>query len=232
MSDTLIGTLNEKPLHAALKAWYAQPGDQFEVAIDGFVVDIVRGDLLIEIQTRSFTAMKRKLRKLTQTHPVRLVYPIAQEKWITKLEKDGVTEGKRRKSPKRGRLIEIFAELVSFPDLLAHPNFTLDVLLTQEEEVRHYDPKRGWRRQGWITDERRLIQVIASHQYETVADILHLLPSNLMMPFTTADLATATGQSRNIARRMAYCLRKMGGITPVGKQGNAILYERTRDSRQ
>ena len=42
-----IGTLNEKPLHAALKAWYAQPGDRLEVAVDGFVVDIVRGDLLI-----------------------------------------------------------------------------------------------------------------------------------------------------------------------------------------
>ena len=27
-----IGLLNEKPLHASLKQWYAQPGDQFEVA--------------------------------------------------------------------------------------------------------------------------------------------------------------------------------------------------------
>ncbi len=34
-----IGLLNEKPLHASLKEWYAQPGDQFEVPVDGFVID-------------------------------------------------------------------------------------------------------------------------------------------------------------------------------------------------
>ena len=50
-SMNTIGTLNEKPLHAALKDWCARPGDQFEVFVDGFVVDIVRGNLLIEIQT-------------------------------------------------------------------------------------------------------------------------------------------------------------------------------------
>ena len=32
-----IGLLNEKPLHAALKEWYAQPEDRFEVSVDGFV---------------------------------------------------------------------------------------------------------------------------------------------------------------------------------------------------
>lgn len=39
-----IGLLNEKSLHASLKQWYAQPGDRFEVAVDGFVIDIVRND--------------------------------------------------------------------------------------------------------------------------------------------------------------------------------------------
>ncbi len=37
-----IGTLNEKPLHASLKMWVAEPGDQFEVRIGRFVADIVR----------------------------------------------------------------------------------------------------------------------------------------------------------------------------------------------
>jgi hypothetical protein len=29
-----IGLLNEKPLHASLKEWYAQPGDRFEEPAD------------------------------------------------------------------------------------------------------------------------------------------------------------------------------------------------------
>jgi hypothetical protein len=61
-----IGTLNEKPLHAALKVWYALPGDRLEVSVGGFIADIVRGDLLIEIQTRHLAAMKRKLHALAE----------------------------------------------------------------------------------------------------------------------------------------------------------------------
>ena len=65
-----IGTLNEKPLHAALKDWYAQPGDQFEVSVDGFVVDLVRGDLLVEVQTGNFAAIKRKVKALVKLYNV------------------------------------------------------------------------------------------------------------------------------------------------------------------
>ena len=35
-----ISTLNEKPLHAGLKEWYARPGDRIEVPVDGFLIDI------------------------------------------------------------------------------------------------------------------------------------------------------------------------------------------------
>jgi hypothetical protein len=81
---TCIGLLNEKPLHAALKAWCARAGDRMEVGVDGYVIDIVRGDLLLEIQTRNLAAIKAKLTNLVRGHRVRLIYPIAQEKWIVK----------------------------------------------------------------------------------------------------------------------------------------------------
>src|SRR5262247_2206815 len=103
-----IGLINEKPLHASLKQWYARPGDRFEVPVDGFVIDIVRDDLLIEIQTRNFSSIKAKLNKLTRSHHVRLIYQIVQEKWIVRLATgDGVRQV-RRKSPKRGRLEDLF----------------------------------------------------------------------------------------------------------------------------
>ena len=221
-----IGTLNEKPLHAALKEWYAQEGDQVEVSVDEFVVDIVRGDLLVEIQTTNFTAIKRKLAVLVSHHPVRLVYPIAREKWIVKLAKDRNGQLSRRKSPKRGAIEQVFGELVSFPHLLSSPNFSLDVLLIQEEEVRRFDGKRGWRRKGWVTLERRLLQVVDNRLFEKPTDMAALLPSGLVEPFTTSDLAAAIAKPRWLAQRMAYCLRGMDAIVPVDKRGNAILYIR------
>ena len=116
MANHQIGTLGEKNLHSALKEWYARPGDEFEVEVDGFHADILRGQLLIEIQTTNFSSQRRKLRILAETHPVRLVFPVAQEKWITRLGPDGTTELGRRRSPKKGKIFDIFKELVSIPD--------------------------------------------------------------------------------------------------------------------
>ena len=231
MTDTQtanqISTFNEKPLHAALKAWYARPGDRLEARVDGFIIDIVRDGLLIEIQTTGLASLRRKLLALVDDHRVRLVYPIPREKWIVKLAEDDHSAPSRRKSPKRGKIEDLFGELVSFPKLLAHPNFALDALLIQEEEVRRYDAKRGWRRRGWVTQERRLLQVVDQRRFSTPGDLGELLPSGLSEPFTTSGLARAIARPRRLAQRMAYCLREMGEIKAVGKQGNAILYARS-----
>ena len=77
-----IGVRQESSLHAALKEWYADPDDAVEVAVDGYQIDVISGELLVEIQTGNFSAMRVKLRRLLPAHPVRLVYPIAREKWI------------------------------------------------------------------------------------------------------------------------------------------------------
>lgn len=222
-----IATLNEKPLHAALKEWYREPGDLAEAPVEGFLVDLVRGVLLIEIQTRNLAAIRRKLRELSRNHPVRLVYPIAQEKWIVRLPEEGEEPLGRRKSPKRGVLDDVFEELVSLPRLLAHPRFSLEVLMIREEEVRRYDPNRAWRRHHWTIEERRLLEVLHAHLFEAPSDMRALLPDSVGEPFTTAELAEAIGRTRRRAQQMAYCLREIGQIVQVGRERNGILYKRS-----
>jgi hypothetical protein len=234
-SSPAIGVLNEQPLHAALKQWYAQPDGRTEVAVDGFVVDVVRGrnpfarredlarGLLIEIQIGNFSSIKRKMRQLTEHHALRLVYPIPREKWLLKMPKREGGEVERRKSPKRGRVEEMFKELVSFPALLSRDTFSLEVVFTREEELRHYDPDE-WRNRGWVTDERRLLEVVDRRLFERPTDALTVLPETLPEPFTTADLAEAMDGPRWLAQKMTYCLRKMGGIVQIGKRGRSKLY--------
>lgn len=223
MSNT-IGELNEKPLHAALKAWAAQPGDAFEVPVDGYVVDIVHGDQLIEIQTGGFTPLKPKLAALLPHHPVRVVFPVAEEKVIVRLTPDGEVLG-RRKSPKHGHALDAFVPLVSIVQYVVHPHFSLEVLLIREEERRIPHARRGWRRGGWVIHERCLLEVLQAQRFETAAAFAALLPAGLPQPFTTADLAAALGRSRGLAGRMAYCLREMGVLAPVGRRSSGILYE-------
>lgn len=213
-----IGTLAEMSLHAELKRRYAAPGDLIETIVDGFVIDVIHGDELIEVQTGDFGKMKRKLGRLLENHLVRVVYPIPLEKWILK-------EGKaRRKSPRRGRIEHVFLELVRFPRLVAHPNFSLEVLLTREEELQVEDGRGSWRRKGWSIADRRLVEVVQAYTFTNPADFRRLLPAALPRPFTTRQLADALGQPRYIAQKMAYCLREMDILATAGKRGHSYLY--------
>ena len=224
-ADHLIGTFRETGLHAALKQHYARPGDCLEVAVDGYIVDIVRDTELIEIQTHNFAALKRKLPRLLERHRVRLVYPIAQARWITRVKADRQTVIGRRKSPRRGALEDLFVELVSLPELVLHPNFTLEVALTHEEEIRCPRPVRRRRRaQPWSVCDRRLIEVIDTVVLATPADFGRFIPASLPAPFTSHELAQALQCPVYLAHKVTYCLRKMGVLTVVGKRQRAWLY--------
>lgn len=218
-----IGLLNEGPLHAALKRWYAQPGDRFEVPVEGFVIDIVRGDLLLEIQTGNVASIKAKLTRLVGSHRVRLVYPIAQEKWISRTANDDSDRVTRRKSPRRGRVEDVFWEIVGIPQLLTNPDLSLEVAMIREEEARRYVGKRRWRSGGWGTEERRLLEVVDRRLFERRSDWLALLPPALES-FTSGELAVAIGVRRELAQKMAYCLRQMGIVERIGRRGRANLY--------
>ena len=226
VKNHLIGVLGEKSLHANLKQWYFQPGDRLEQVIDGFHIDIVRNRLLIEIQTQNFSSIKRKLEALLKQFAVRLVLPIAKEKWIVRVAKDGTTQLGRRKSPKKGNIFQLFEELVSVPSLIKDRNFSIEVLFTLEEEIRRDDGLGSWRRKGWSIADRRLLEVVNSHIFEKSSDFLTLIPPFLPDPFSTKELAEYTNQPRWLAQKMAYCRRKMGAVEAEGKSGNSILYTR------
>lgn len=225
MSSPHIGALAETSLHADLKAWYAQAGDLLETPVDAFVIDIVRGEQLIEIQTGNFTAIRRKLQRLLDNHPITLVHPIARARWIVRQTAAGETLA-RRKSPARGRVEDVFWELVRIPGLLAHPNLTLEVLLIQEEQIWRDDGRGSWRRRHWSMYDRRLLAVLERATFVAPTDLLALLPPALPQPFTNQDLATALFCRPALAQKMTYCLRQLGVVEQVGKRGNAGLLQR------
>ena len=218
-----IGTLNEGALHAHLKDWYRRPGDRVEQIVDGFVVDLVRGELLVEIQTGSFAPLRRKLEQLTRRHRVRLVAPVPLLRTIVRLSDEGELLSARR-SPRRGRVEDIFNRLVSIPSLLCHPQFELELLLTHQDELRLYRHGRAFRRRGWVVVGRRLVSVEDRLRLTCPDDAARLLPRNLPALFDTAQLADAAAIERRLAQQMTYCLRAMGVLDTAGKRGNAIVH--------
>ncbi len=227
-SAPIIGLLNQRSLHAAIREWYARPGDLFEQKVDGFVVDIVRGDLLVEIQTANIAAIGRKLAALAAAHKVLLVFPIAAQKHIVRVTKAPHEELSRRLSPKRGTLHDLFSEFVRAAYLPKQKGFGLEVLLTYEEEIRCDDGKGSWRRKGVSITDRRLVEVVGSVPFPSRWDFLRFIPEGLEQPFTNRMLAEAAGVRLALAQRMTYSLKKMGVIAETGKRGNWLLFKRRR----
>jgi len=223
----------ETDLHAELKEWYGRNGGDKEQVVDGYIIDLVREDELVEIQTRSLGALKRKLASLLDGHVVRVVHPIALERWILRIDKSG-NKLSRRKSPRQGNILHLFDELVNLRSPLHHPNLKVEVVFVHEEQVWLDDGQGSWRRKHWSLADRRLLGVAGVRQFSFPDDYLELLPAGLSEPWTTADLAqslagaVSPASTRRLAGKMAYVLREMGLIQQVGKSGRAYLYAKSK----
>jgi len=220
-----IGTLKEKSLHAELKSWFKMPGDKVETTIDGYIIDIVRGELLIEIQTQNFSSIRKKLEFLLKSHRVRLIYPIIQKKWIICLDQNSAHLTKRRLSPKHNSFANLFEELVWIPNIILNPNLTIEALVVHVEELRFNDGKGSWRRKGWSIVDRKLVNIVDQKRFHDPEDFLTLIPKSLKMPFTNLELSKALQKPIGLARKMTYCLRKIDILKVIGKKGKAFLFD-------
>ena len=52
-----------------------------------------------------------------------------------------------------------------------------------------------------------------------------LKPITLKPPFTNIELAYSLKKPLCLARKMSYCLRKMGLIKVVGKKGRSFIFD-------
>ena len=228
MRSVGIGELREGPLHAAVKALLAEPGDRVEVPVGRYVIDVVRADgELVEIQTGAFGPLGGKLDALLDEHRMRIVYPVAAERRIVRVDDQGEVLAARR-SPKRATALALFDKLVAFPSLLTHPNLTLEVLLLREDHIRRPQPTvlRGRTRDP---GERRLVDLLDRIVLRTPQDVVSVLPALPSEPFSTRELADRLGCGTVLAQRTLYCLRSIGIVDRAGMRGRAPLHALTSD---
>jgi hypothetical protein len=224
--QTGINIKNETSLHSSLKKHYLLPGDRLEAKVGTFIADILRENKIIEIQTGNFSSIRKKLSKLSGEYSICLVYPVAVEKWITTITPEGSNRLKVRKSPKKGTVYDIFSELIRVPSLINNESITMEVLLITVDEIRLNNGKGSWRRNGMTIVDRQLKEIKGCIKFENSLDFLNLLPEDLSETFSNKELSQKAGIKVNMARKMTYCLKKMGVIEESGKIGNAILYKK------
>lgn len=211
-----------------MKRIYAEDESQVEQRVGRYIIDVIRDDELIEIQYASLSSINRKIKELVKQHRVRVVKPLVIQKQLIRCASKGGRVLSRRKSPKRGQLLDIFDELIYFTKVYPHRNLVLEVPLIHIEEWSYpataAKPRRRRRPKKYEVEDQRLVDVVEVHEFRTSADLTRLLPNRLSATFDTAEMAAAMKTPRWIAQKIAYCLRHMKALEVAGKKGNAILY--------
>ncbi|MEZ6059175.1 MAG: hypothetical protein R3C19_02320 [Planctomycetaceae bacterium] len=219
-------------LHQQLKLHYVEDTARHEVDVGGYRIDAVdRRRRLIEIQCASLGAIRDKIRRLLQDHKVIVAKPLALNKVILKKARRNGQVVSRRVSPAHQTLPHVFLDLVHFSTVFPHPNLRLDILLTEQEEVRVPPKRPSWRRK-FSVQERRLVAVQQAVSVKTAADLWKHVDFRLPEEFTTADMAADSGMPRWLAQKAAYCFRQMSHIEVCGKQGNAVKYRLLKGVRR
>ncbi|MBR1742707.1 MAG: hypothetical protein IJ733_12745, partial [Lachnospiraceae bacterium] len=221
-----IGTLGEKTVHAVLKQFYEPDPAHQEIRIEHFVADIFRGDEIIEIQTRAFHAMRKKLEVFLEKYPVTIVYPIIHTKWLYWIDESTGEVSKKRKSPKTGTACDAFYELYKIKSFLTHPNLQLCLVLIDAEEYRLLN---GWsrdRKKGSTRYDRIPTKIVDEFfiRCKDKEDFSCMIPKDLPEPFTSKDFAKKGKISATAAGRALNTLTYTGTVKRIGKKGNAILY--------
>lgn len=217
----------ETSLHKDLKRIYAGPDALTEVVLDKYRIDAVCDDMLIEIQHGSLAAIRDKIGRLLKKHQVLVVKPIVARKTLIKQDERGGPPRSKRQSPKRGKLLDIFEDLVYFTRVFPHPRLQLEVVLVEIEEYRHpgHGRRRRWRANDHVVADQKLVSVGERTRLTLASDLISLVPGKLPRQFHTGHLAERAGVNRSVAQRIAYCLREMQAVEQVGKQGNALIYQ-------
>lgn len=221
-----IGTLSEKTVHSVLKSYYETNDNNHEIKIDGYVADIYNGQEIIEIQTRSFDKLRKKLTVFLEQYPVTIVYPIPYIKWIRWVNPQTGEITPPRKSPKKGSPYVIFPELYKIKNYLIEPNLRLKVVLLNMEEYRFLD---GWsedKKKGSTRCDRIPIDLIQEFNIKGPKDYSLLIPEALGDEFTSKDYKKASGLSLGASTTAVHVLNYVGCIERIGKKGRAYLYSR------
>ncbi|MBP3710777.1 MAG: hypothetical protein J6I73_10340 [Treponema sp.] len=203
----MIQTLNESSLHRTLKNLYALENDcATEVALDGKIYDIVDANgNVTEIQTGSVSKLLVKtMNALQHNRRIKIVYPIAVEKYITLYDERGIFISKR-KSPVTHSVYDMFRELTGLYPVLLEKKFSLDVLeiTMTETRVRTPEPvqsKNNRRRfcKSWLKQDKQLEKIMAVRTFQNASDYVRLIPESCLPEFSARSIANALKADKSL----------------------------------
>jgi len=230
-----IGTLSEKTVHAVLKKYYVPDEHCHEINIvKKYVADACVDGEIYEIQSKSFYTMKDKLDMFLKEHEVTIIYPVAVNKYIRYIDPETGEIYEKRKSTKKGGLLDIVPELYGIKDYLKNKKLHFIICFIEMEEYKILD---GWskdKKKGATKADRIPTKIIGEFRIDKRRDFLNLLPcfrdgkkirnSEFPREFTTKDICNHTGYHISYAQYLMNILCFLGLTENTGKSGRLNIY--------
>ncbi len=223
-----IGTLSEKTIHAVLKDYMDSNPAHQEQPFCGYVADIYDGSAIVEIQTRGFDRLRRKLAPFLNEAPVTIVHPIPDTKWLVMIDRDTGEILSRRRSPKHGSIYSAIPELYKIKSFLKEPNLHFHFIFLDVEEYRLFQGCYKGRRKKSVTQERIPLSFNYEIMIDTKEDYRTFIPDGLPSEFTSKDFAKTARIPLPCAQTALNILTYMNTVTRIGKKGNSIIYQVTK----
>ena len=221
-----IGGLGERGLHKILKCFIEPDESRHEIKVEGFVADILRGDEIVEIQTRDFSPLRRKLPVYLKNYRVTVVYSIAREKRIHWIDPTSGEVSGGRRSPKTGGIGEFLLELYKLRPILPLDGLCFELYWLDVDEFRMLTGRsRDRKHYGAYRRERIPTRLDRIERVASPDDYLEYI-KDLGDSFTCAEFAKALSMYPGAANRALQTLVTLGVVERIGKRKNAYIYER------
>ena len=228
-TENLITTYMERSLHRSLKNHFCPDETKHEIKIGRYVADVCDGKTIFEIQTGSFSPLRKKLQFYLENTDFNIVVvrPIAQNRKIFWLdEASGELKKAPRISSRHETLASGIADIYYINEFLGNPRLSFCFVLMEIDEVRLLN---GYGKQKKIraTSVDRLAGEIYSINYikckEDIANaIFPLLPDE---PFGREELSKSL-KLKGLKLWSAQKLLIESNLLTCGKEGNKLVFRK------
>lgn len=218
-----IGEYQEKAIHFILKNYFETDKDKLEVKINGMIADIYNEEGIIEIQTRNFDRLRKKLDVFLKDYQLTIVYPLIKSKKITWMNSENKADY-NRKSPIHMNMFNVFKELYKIKQYLKHENLHFCFVFVDVVEFKNLDgygknkKKRASSFNKLPIDINEIVNIDNFSEFKTIF-------SGEEKEFTSKDLSKMKKIKLKDAQVALTVLNYLEIVERIGKKGNSYLYK-------
>jgi len=223
-----IGALSEKTLHKILKLYVEPDITKHEVKYLGSVADVKNGEGVIEVQTRNYDKLAPKIKKFLAQAPVRVICPLAEEKWLSWIDEKTGEISDKRKSPKKEGIYDALKLLHGIRSVITDPRLTVTVVYMRVDEYKNLN---GWDvtgKRGATRLERIPTALLHTEDITSVEYYKELIPDNLGEEFLAKDFCRAIKRTSRYSYYILKLLVAAGALRESGMRGRAVVYQRIK----